>query len=329
MKSKTPRPGPRSPADPSCRAEDPRRGFPAPILLLSLGLLFAISLALPLSASPPALEPFVEERRCQILLLGTFHFSNPGLDSYRPEHDVDIFSERRQAELGTVLDRLATFRPTKIAVEAMPDRQERLDDEYRAYLAGETELSSNEIHQIGYRLAERLDHDRVWAVDAERRFYEPWVDPDEYAAEHGQVEISNDPWPERYQALYRYEDRLKIEQSLGEHLLFRNRPDVVRWHAGRYLVESFKAGVGDDYPGVDSKIAWYNRNLRIFANLLRIMDREEERILVVIGSGHLGILRHAVESSPECQLVEVAEYLGGSEHEEEDEPGDGTAPQHE
>jgi hypothetical protein len=295
-----------------------------------LGLLLAIHQPAPLFADPPALEPFLEEPPCQILLLGTFHFSNPGLDSYKPEHDIDIFSERRQAELREVLDRLEGFRPTKIAVEAKPENQKALDEKYRAYLEGEHELSSNEIEQIGYRLARRLGHERVWAVDAERRFYEPWVDPDEYAAEHGQTEVSKDPWPDRYEALYRYEDRLKLEQSLGEHLLFLNRPDVARWHAGRYFVESFKAGVGDDYPGVDSKIAWYNRNLRIFANLLRIKEREDERILLVIGSGHLGILRHAVESSPECRLVELEEYLGGSDDESKDEPpprdGEGASP---
>ncbi|HUO86729.1 MAG TPA: DUF5694 domain-containing protein [Thermoanaerobaculia bacterium] len=274
--------------------------------------MLGIHLVTPLLAAGTVPEPFGEEPAGQILLLGTFHFSDAGLDNYRPEHDIDVFSERRQAEIEEVLERLAAFQPTKVAVEVMPARQARLDDEYRAYLAGELELSSNEIHQIGFRLAARLEHERVWAVDAERRFYEPWVDPDEYAAEHGQTEVLEDPWPERYEALYRYEDRLKVEQTLREHLLYRNRPEVALRNAGRYLVESFGAGRGDEYPGVDSKIAWYNRNLRIFANLKRITERDGERILLVIGHGHLGILRHAVEASPEYRLVEVEDYLGGS-----------------
>lgn len=290
-----------------------REGWPREVWSLGLAAVLTVPVALPLLAAVPALEPFEEEPRRQILLLGTFHFSDAGLDSYRPEHEVDIFSERRQAELAEVLDRLAAFRPTKIAVEVMPARQPRLDEQYRAYLQGEYELSSHEIDQIAYRLARRLGHERVWAVDAERRFYEPWVDPDEYAARHGQVEVLEDPWPERYEALYRYEDRLKMTQTLREALLYRNRPEVVRRNAGRYLVGGFKAGVGDEYPGVDSRTAWYNRNLRIFANLQRITEREDERILLVIGAGHLGILRHAVEVSPEYRLVEVEEYLGDPE----------------
>ena len=101
-----------------------------------------------------------------------------------------------------------------------------------------------------------------------------------------------------------------MEQTLREHLLYVGQPELVERKAGRYLVGSFGAGVGDEYPGVDSKIAWYSRNLRIFANIRRITEAENERILVVIGHGHLGILRHAAQASPEYDLVEVSEVLG-------------------
>jgi hypothetical protein len=55
--------------------------------------------------------------------------------------------------------------------------------------------------------------------------------------------------------------------------------------------------------------AWYNRNLRIFANLQRITETPDERLLLLIGGGHLPILRHCIVASPECELVEVADYL--------------------
>lgn len=287
------------------RDDHPRPGPIAALLLAVLGFC-----ALPSPAAEQGPGPEFPDPPHEILLLGVFHFSNPGLDSYRPEHDVNIFSERRQRELDEVLDLLEKFRPTKIAVEVEPNRQQELEEKYRKYVAGELELKSNEVHQIGFRLAKRLGHDRVWAVDADRRFYEPWVDPDEYAAEHGQEEVLEDPWPARYEALYRYEDRLKMEQTLREHLLYTGRPELIERKAGRYLIGSFGAGVGDEYPGVDSKIAWYNRNLRIFANIRRITEAENERILVVIGHGHLGILRHAARASPEYDLVEVSEVLG-------------------
>ncbi len=51
-------------------------------------------------------------------------------------------------------------------------------------------------------------------------------------------------------------------------------------------------------------------NSRIFANVQRITEGPQDRILLIIGAGHLGLLRHAFETSPEYQLVEVGDVLG-------------------
>lgn len=245
----------------------------------------------------------------RILILGTFHFADAGLDEFKPEYDVDIASPERQAELEEVLAALEAFAPSKIAVEVRPERQAELDESYASYLAGEKKLTTDEVHQLGFRLGKRLGHQRLYAVDAERRFYEPWIDPDEYAAEHRQTGVTLDPWPALYTELYRAEDRAKTERSLGETFLALNEEEAVLRRHGRYLVESFKSGVGAEYPGVDSKIAWYNRNLRIFANLIRITEQKDERILLIIGADHVPIIRHAVRASPEYALVEVSDVL--------------------
>lgn len=244
-----------------------------------------------------------------ILLLGTFHFSDAGLDSYKPEFDVDVLSEERQREVEEVVELLAAYRPTKIALEWGPQHRAEVDEQYHAYVNGEFELTRSEVHQLGYRLAAKLGHERVWLVDAKRRFYEPWVDPDEYAAEHGQEHLVNDGWYERYEQVWREEDRTKTERTLRETLRKINRPERILRSHGVYLVGNFEVGDEDEYPGVDAKTAWYNRNLRIFANLQRITEREDERILLIIGHGHVPILRHCVEASPAYRLVEVGEYL--------------------
>ena len=48
-------------------------------------------------------------------------------------------------------------------------------------------------------------------------------------------------------------------------------------------------GAEGAYPGPDHVTAWYNRNLRIFANLQRLAAAPDERILLVIGAGHVRI----------------------------------------
>ncbi len=245
----------------------------------------------------------------RILLLGTFHFKDAGLDSYKPEFDVDILSEERQREVEDVLGCLAEYRPTKIALEVKAARQAELDTEYGAFLSGGLELTSDETHQLGFKLAQRLGHRRVYAIDAPARWYEPYVDPDEYAREQGQGALLDSPLVDKYEELYRQEDREKNERTLLSTLVHLNDPTRTRLGHGRYLIENFPAGTATEYPGVDSKTAWYNRNLRIFANLQRIVELPEERILVIIGAGHLPILNHAIDSSPEFWLIEPGDYL--------------------
>jgi len=54
---------------------------------------------------------------------------------------------------------------------------------------------------------------------------------------------------------------------------------------------------------------WYKRNLRIFANLSRITDFGNDRILLIIGSGHLKILRGFAVDSPDFCLIDTQFYL--------------------
>jgi hypothetical protein len=246
----------------------------------------------------------------QLLIVGTFHFSDPGLDAYRPSFDVDILAPERQAEVLDLVERLAGFRPTRVAVEAMPARQPALDEMYAEYLRGERELGSNEIQQLGFRLASEMGHDRVYAVDAERRFYQPWVDPDSFAVANGQRHRLDPDLQLLYGRQSRWEDEAKTHRPLRETLLSLNDPERALRSHGQYLIGNFEVGTDEEYPGVDSKTAWFNRNLRIFANLQRLLEDEHERIVLIVGAGHVALLRHAAEASPQFELVELADVLG-------------------
>ncbi len=271
-------------------------------------------------------------RRARILLLGTFHFQDRGLDRYKPQFRFDVFSEQRQREIADVVACLATYAATKVAVERRAEEQEELDASYAAYVRGTFDLPADEVYQIGFRLARRLGHERVYGVNAWGRYYDPPIDieahvrahgldrsyldellsphtPEAYAAAHGQAHLLSQ-WSLRYEAAAAHEDRLKTELSLREVLLSANAEvRILRGH-GRYLVDEFKVGSAGEYPGVDWVTHWFNRNLRIFANVQRITESPEERILLIIGGGHVPVLRHCVQASPEYELVEVGTYLG-------------------
>jgi hypothetical protein len=72
---------------------------------------------------------------------------------------------------------------------------------------------------------------------------------------------------------------------------------------------SFKFGSDLQYLGPDDATSWYNRNLRIFSNLQALTSSSNDRILLIVGAGHLPILRFLAESSPEHRLRELAEFV--------------------
>ncbi len=273
-----------------------------------------IALALLISTQPIKAQNFLNENdgKAQIMILGTFHFKDKGLDSYKPQYNIDILSEEKQAEVKKIIKLLESYEPTKIAVEVKTNRQAYLDSLYNEYLAGTFALPSNEIYQFGFRLARHLSHEKVYAIDVKGRSYFVDLTQEEYDARVQKLKNTNllhRDWNTRYKKLYTYGDSLKMSHSLREHLLYLNSEERLRKGHGHYLVDTFKFSAGDDYLGPDMATRWYNRNLRIFSNLQRITKTQNEKILLIIGAGHVPIIRHAVESSPEYQLVEVSEYL--------------------
>ena len=102
------------------------------------------------------------------MLLGTFHFQDPGLDVYKPQLEFDILSDKRQREVDEVVRRLAAFRPTKVAVERRREYQAKTDEDYQAYRRGAFSLSGDEVHQPGFRLAEVVGLEDFYAARPRR-----------------------------------------------------------------------------------------------------------------------------------------------------------------
>ena len=121
----------------------------------------------------------------QVMVLGTYHFGNPGLDLQNMRAD-DVLQPKRQAEVAAVMDGLARFRPTRVAVEVVADSLPGAAlPKYRRYRAGEGRDDRNEISQIGYRLADRAGLADVQGIDVDGDF--PYEAVQAWAEGHGQA----------------------------------------------------------------------------------------------------------------------------------------------
>jgi hypothetical protein len=251
--------------------------------------------------------------QAQVLLLGTFHFDYPDLDAHVTAVDdrVDVLSPQRQQELNELLEVVMRFKPNKLCVETQGGW---LMHEYHEYRRGERKLGRNEFYQIGFRMMERAQLDTMYAVDAmplvmdlydgpDSLRYKPWLDSLFAGWDFG----GEDALSQRYSALYSAMDKAKKHNSLLDIFLAMNDDHALDRDHGAYLNGYFKL---PGHRGADvHAIHWYSRNLRIYRNIQDITTSTDDRILVVFGAGHMGILKHLFESDPAYKLTRLAELL--------------------
>jgi hypothetical protein len=76
-------------------------------------------------------------------------------------------------------------------------------------------------------------------------------------------------------------------------------------------MECLKYGKGDNYAGVDMTLEWYERNLKMFHNVTRVTDfeRDGERLLIIVGSAHVKLLKDFIQDAPYYTFIDVRDYL--------------------
>ncbi|MBK8561869.1 MAG: hypothetical protein IPN76_00555 [Saprospiraceae bacterium] len=260
-------------------------------------------------------DVFIGKHKAKAMVLGVFHFHNPGLDSYKPKYAFNILERKRQEELEILLKQIAEYKPTKILVEWDRIKDDSIANErYLKYLNGTFSIDdkSNEVYQLGFKLAKKLGHKKIYCSDASAEWFGVELDWDNYDVEaylksKGQYEKST-----RYdfQSFYELSDSLKTVQTLTEHLAMLNSPKNRLKDHQAYLTDLILEGAGDNYLGADGVAKWYRRNLRIFANAYDFTDFDrEERLLLIYGSGHVWQLRQFFMDSPDFEYIEPIEYL--------------------
>ena len=112
----------------------------------------------------PTTNAHAQQPTADVLLFGVFHFHNPGRDVVRVDQ-TDVTTSDSQAYLESLTARLCDFRPTVILLEFDRAREPEVQLQLATYLRGESELSVNEIRQIGFRVAKKCGVDRLHGFD--------------------------------------------------------------------------------------------------------------------------------------------------------------------
>ncbi|HYV68427.1 MAG TPA: DUF5694 domain-containing protein, partial [Myxococcales bacterium] len=236
----------------------------------------------------------------KVIVVGTFHMSNPGHDIHNMKVD-DVLAAKRQAEIADVTDRLAAFKPTKVMAEWPA---ELVAERYPKYVAGTLPPSRNEVVQLGFRLARSAGAQGMYGIDVDGDF--PFEAVQTFAKAHGQEALLQS-WLDAGGREVKALTEMLASHSIGATLRSMNDPARTAADHGFYR-EMLRIGAGEQQPGVDLVIAWYKRNFRICANLIQLA-KPGDRIIVFYGAGHAFLLRECAQQTPGLELVEANQYL--------------------
>ncbi len=276
-----------------------------------------------------------EKKKTQVLLVGTFHFDNPGRDEFNNEFD-DVYSDKRQKEITALNNALGEFAPDKIFLEWEMKEQKNVDSLYAAYLAGNLDIKAqkygrSEHFQVGFKMGKMLGHDRLYCSDADGLWLGGVVNQAAKEWDMPFIEAYN----QRMMAALPKEDSLMRLHTLKEIIYEHNTPESLHDNHNFYVSYSPRVIKYDEEAlndtrgiyhkdeaadvdcvrlelhlvGAELTAEWYRRNIKIYANILSQLEAGDERIMIYYGQAHISIIKQLFEDNPDYEVVDPLEYL--------------------
>jgi len=292
-----------------------------------------LTLALALTAA--ATDANADARPTEVMVLGVYHFDNPGRDDHNLDVD-DYLTPERQAEIDAVNDRLVAFAPDRVFLEQHTSQQVRIDSLYDAYRHGDLDLATldrarNEVFQLGFKVARRLGHKRVYCIGARNLWFSGHVRTIADSLGIDALDTYDDGVDDHLEDMQTY----TRTHTVLDNLIRTNLPDDVmanhrfyvaglpyvldpgRPEAYEILQEerdgtSYAAlAIEDRYIGAELTAEWYRANIKVYANILHHTAPDDERLLVIYGQGHKRILDYLFEDHPGFVAVPANDVLQG------------------
>ena len=257
--------------------------------------------------------------KATVMILGSGFFTNPRINRFNYKMD-DVLAPKRQSEMEQLVTQIKEFRPTKIAVYADESYDAELNANYQGYLEGTYEPTRRLEDQIGFPLAKQMEHSKLYCV-ADWPEHRPILDNiddglldyDAFAEEHNQEYLlpsisSNDEKIRQSADGTLWVERVGYEPLIDMYIRI-NEPEKLRADHQSYL-RTARVGLKDQYPGANWVAHWwYAHNLKNFVNLTRITESNDDRILLIIGAGHVYLIQQFLEDSGAYIVESPLQYL--------------------
>ncbi|WP_242117473.1 DUF5694 domain-containing protein [Aestuariivivens sediminicola] len=244
-----------------------------------------------------------ESEKKTISILGVFHFGTT-YDGAAIKME-NTLGEKRQGEIIELVEKLQVYRPTKVLLEYPFKDQDRVQQRYSDYLNENHVLDISEAEQIGFRLAEALKHDKIYAIDYKLDM------PFDPVYEYCQINNKMDDFNGFIQKINGFTasetDRL-TKMSLSEYLAHMNSEAFDVKANELYLKDVFAFGDPLNEVGVEATATWFKRNMIMLNNIDRVVE-PMDRVLVIVGQAHRALIKSFIKNRTDLVYEEISGYL--------------------
>lgn len=241
-----------------------------------------------------------------IMILGVHHLDNPNNGDMYKFNSGNIESEKRQSEIKELIMCLKEFNPTKIALELDTEINEKINTDYTNFLKGTFSLTTNEKHQIGFKLAKELGLNKLYCVN--------WNKVESHVPNVLQWVSENkcSIWDELSKELA--DDALETQDYLNNHTI---KEFIIKINQDEYTMKNHKtymklALISDGANPIGAQWVskyWYYRNMIIYKNIADLFESDDERILLIIGAAHVHLLKQFFNENGEFNVEDTIGYL--------------------
>lgn len=230
--------------------------------------------------------------RPEIIIVGSQHYHK----SFKHSDPDEQFLK----SLNTLRNSLIKFQPTRICIEQEAKTQDYIDDNFNRY--NPAVFYKNEAYDLGFYTAKQLNLKSVVAMD--------WMEQD-----YGFNGLSKTyDWAQNNDGLFIE----LIEELKAHHAKISNMNDSFNITLELNNPQNYKMDeklygqmmlLGDDWnTSIPWLTWWYKRNMIIVNNITRNL-KDNEKVIVIVGSDHIYILKQLLEASNKFNVMTFYDWV--------------------
>lgn len=262
-----------------------------------------------------------QTKQAELLLIGTFHFHNPGADLVKMK-TFDVMAPKVQTELETITNKINQFAPDKIFVEWSSEDQAGLDELYTQYLGEKYEAYinakypnpkgrdfylKNEIVQLAFRAGKKAKLTKIYALDYNKTSF-PY-DSVMKAMKEAQQEALIKGIESDLKAVETSFNKKVETSSLTQILLDFNTKEDLKANKAFYIDRLNRAGTTSNFAGPYLVSEWYRRNLYMYSLVQKSVEATDDKVMVLVGAGHAAMMKEFIEVDNRFRIQELKNVL--------------------